>query len=144
MVGEDTATFNVVAVDVVPAQLIATPVNQTVDCNTGVSLACSAIGFPAPSINWWFNGSLIFNNASNNVNIFNNSTQQNVSSSLLDIISFGGDNIGYYICSAKNPLASPMSNPGGLCKFDILVCVYLCSLLWYNMIDYHVSVNVHV
>ena len=124
VVGEDTATFNVIAVDVVPAQLIVTPVNQTVDCNTGVSLACSAIGFPAPSINWWFNGSVLFNNASGNVNIYKNITQQNLTNSFLDVLSFGGDNIGYYVCSAENPLASPTSNPGWFCKSDIIdVCI---------------------
>ena len=113
VVGEDTATFTVIAIDVVPAQIIVTPVNQTVDCNTGVSLACSAIGFPAPSINWWFNGSVIAGD--DNIMIFENITEQmemNITNSVLLINAFGGENIGFYLCSAENPLANPFSDEG--------------------------------
>ena len=112
VVGEDTATFNVVATDVVPAQLVDTPANQIVDCNTGVSLLCSAIGFPAPTITWWFNGSVVFDNTSDNFNIRNDYAQENATSSVFNIISFGGENIGYYVCTAENPLAKPYSDPG--------------------------------
>ena len=112
VVGEDTATFNVVATDVVPAQLVDTPANQIVNCNTGVSLLCSAIGFPAPTITWWFNGSVVFDNTSDNFNVRNDYTQENATSSVFNIISFGGENIGYYVCTAENPLANPYSDPG--------------------------------
>ena len=120
IVGEDTITFKVVATDVVPAQLVDTPVNQSVDCNTGVSLSCSAIGFPAPTLTWWFNGSVVFNNASDNINIRNDNPQENTTSSVLDIISFGGENIGYYACSAENPLANPYSDPGNVMMYQSL------------------------
>ena len=123
-VGESIATFTVTAVDVVPAQLIVTPINQTVDCNAGVTLACFVIGFPVPSISWWFNGSVVVSDASDNVNIYENVTQQmggNVTGTFLDITTFGGENIGYYVCSAENPLASPRSNPGGL----YIQCIFL-------------------
>ena len=113
LVGEDTATFNVVAIDVVPAQLVDTPVDQSVDCNSGVSLSCSAIGFPAPTLTWWFNGSVI-DDASDNINVRNDDTQENATSSVLDILSFGGEDIGYYVCTAENPLTNPHSDPGNI------------------------------
>ena len=124
VVGEDTATFNVVAVDVVPAQLVDIPVNRSVDCRTGVSLSCSAIGYPAPTLTWWFNGSIV-SNASDNVNVRNDITQLNETSSVLNIILFDGDNIGYYVCSAENPVASQMSDPGGFSKFNECIIVSL-------------------
>jgi hypothetical protein len=119
VVGEDTVSFNVVAVDVVPAQLVDTPVNQSVNCNTGVSLSCSAIGFPPPALTWWFNGSVIDDASDNNINIMNDNTQENATSSVLDIISFSGEDIGYYICTAENPLANLYSDPGNV-MIDII------------------------
>ena len=113
LVGEDTVTFDVVAVDVVPAELVDTPVNQSVDCNSGASLSCSAIGFPAPTLTWWFNGSVV-DDASDNINVRNDNTQENTTSSVLDILSFGGEDIGYYVCTAENPLANPYSDPGNI------------------------------
>ena len=121
IVGEDTVYFNVTATDVVPAQVRMSPVGQVVDCRGGVSLGCSAIGYPAPVIRWWLNGSLVQANASNNVNISSNITQgmdTNVTNSYLRIDSIGGVNVGYYVCSAENPLSSPMSNPGT--KYDCI------------------------
>ena len=115
IVGEDIATFNVTAVDIVPAQITVTPVDQVGDCRARVTLACSGIGFPAASVSWWFNGSVIFGNASDNVNIYTNITEQmeaNTTNTFLQIISVGANNVGYYVCSAENPLANPMSEPG--------------------------------
>ena len=126
VVGEDTATFNVVAVDVVPAQLVDTPVNQSVDCNSGVSLSCSAIGFPAPTLTWWFNGSVV-DDASDNIDIDDDVTQVNSTSSVLTIMSFGSDNIGYYVCSAQNPIGNPMSNPGGFSSQLLHTCTMSCT-----------------
>ena len=123
-VGESIATFTVTAVDVVPAQLIVTPVNQSVDCNARVTLTCSVVGFPEPSISWWFNDSVVVTDAFDNVDIYENVTHQmgrNVTSSFLDITSFGSDNIGYYTCFTENQLACTMSNPGGSCNHNTLV-----------------------
>ena len=117
IVGEDSATFNVIATDIVPAQLVETPSNLTIECNAAVSLVCSAVGFPAPTVTWLFNGSAIFDNASTNVNV-QNVTLQNETSSIVNIVSFSGENIGYYECSAENPVASATSNPGGFSKLD--------------------------
>ena len=113
-VGEDTAFFNVTS-DVVPSQLITIPMSQVVDCMDGVTLACSASGHPVPIITWWFNGSVVFGNSSDNVDIYTNITEQmdvNITSSFLTIASTGRFDTGYYVCSAENPLASPMSDPG--------------------------------
>ena len=119
VVVETIAVFNVTAVDIVPAQLTATPASQLVDCRAGVTLACSAIGFPVASVTWWFNGSMVLNNASDNVNIYTelNVTQQmeanaTVTNSFLEIVSVGANNIGSYVCSTENPIGSEMSRPG--------------------------------
>ena len=120
IVGEDIATFNVVATDVVPAQLVDTPANQTVDCRTRASLSCSAIGFPAPTLTWWFNSS-VADNASSNINVQNDTTQLNATSSVLNIASFDSANIGDYVCSAENPVGRAMSNPGGCGRLDVLL-----------------------
>ena len=123
IVGEDIAVFNVTAVDVVPAQLTVTPVDQVVECRDQVTLSCSAIGFPPPLIMWWFNGSVIYDNSSDNVNIYTNISQQmetNTSNTFLNIVSISRFNIGYYVCSAENPLANPMSDPGMFCVIIIM------------------------
>lgn len=115
IVGEDIAAFNVTAVDVVPAQLTVTPVDEVVDCSAGVTLACTAIGFPVASVSWWFNGSRVLNNASDNTNIYTNVTQQmeaNATNSFLEILSTGANNVGSYVCSAENPVRNTMSPPG--------------------------------
>ena len=115
IVGEVIAAFNVTAVDIVPAEVTVSPVDQVVDCRADVTLSCSAIGFPAPIVRWWFNGSVIYGNSSDNVNIYSNTSQQmetNTTNTYLNIVSISRFNIGYYVCSAENPLASPMSDPG--------------------------------
>ena len=111
MVGEATASFNVTATDVVPAQLTVLPVSRTVNCRAGITLECSAIGYPAPTLGWWLNGSVVNGDASDNVNIDINMAV-NMTSSSLTINSVGGVNVGDYVCSAENPLSNPMSNPG--------------------------------
>lgn len=112
--GADYATIYVDTYETLTApQLLVAPANQTVDCNSRVTLACIVNAFPTPDIRWTFNDVYIDNDTSSDFNILEsgvNGFRLNFSESYLDICGF--EQIGYYKCVASNTLGNVTSNPG--------------------------------
>ena len=73
-----------------------------------------------------------------NVDIDDDVTQVNSTSSVLTIMSFGSDDIGYYVCSAQNPIGNPMSNPGGFSSQLLHRCDYCKYII--KAVDYYVHI----
>lgn len=112
--GYDYATIYIDTYETLTApQLLVAPANQTVDCDSRVTLACIVNAFPTPDIWWTFNDIYIDNETSSDFNILEsgvNGFSLNFSESYLDICGF--EQIGYYKCIASNTLGNITSNPG--------------------------------
>lgn len=114
--GTESANFTIQIYEILTSpQLILTPLNQSVDCRSRVTLTCVINAFPIPDVQWYFNGTSVDNRASNNVNInkyHGSAIGLNFTEAYLDICDFNDDNVGYYWCSALNMFGNYTTDQG--------------------------------
>ena len=75
----------------------AHPISKTVLVNNSLSMSCSAVGIPTPSIEWMFDGSKIINH-----NLTNSITTGQTTTSTLTITMIELYHAGIYSCTATN------------------------------------------
>ena len=72
-----------------------------------VVLACSATGLPRPSIQWYKDGVLLMNESL--TSIYTEEFENNgllFTTSILELCSVGGDDVGTYSCQATNNIGN--------------------------------------
>ena len=114
--GRDSANLTVQIYEILTSpELIITPLNQSVDCRSRVTITCAINAFPIPEVQWYFNSGNVDSGASDNVFInhyYGSLIGLNYTETYLDICDFGDVNVGYYWCSALNFLGNYTSDPG--------------------------------
>ena len=116
--GTGNAVLNVQIYEILKSpEMIMTPLNQTVDCTSRVTMTCAINAFPIPAIQWYFNNSIVESGAMDNIYIneyYGSTIRLNFTETYLDICNFNDDNIGYYWCSALNVFGNYTSDPSKL------------------------------
>ena len=114
--GTESANFTVQIYEILTSpELILTPLNQSVDCRSRVTLACVINAFPIPEVQWHLNGAPVDNRVSDNLDInkyHGSAIGLNFTETYLDICDFNDVNVGYYWCSAFNMFGNYTSDPG--------------------------------
>ena len=103
-------------------QILVSPVNQTVDCRSRVTLVCIINAFPSADIWWAFNDVYIDTQATDNANILESGVSRfglNFSESYFDICEI--QQSGHYKCIASNSLGNVTSSPGELGSYTMRV-----------------------
>ena len=72
------------------------------------SFTCQATGEPAPTIDWYFNNSLLANGTKHTIS--ETSVNTTTVSSMLTIMSVESSDVGTYTCNATNVVSSDTSS----------------------------------
>ncbi|XP_055312666.1 lachesin-like [Sitodiplosis mosellana] len=84
-----------------------------------IELECKIEGFPAPQVSWYKDGSQILNEG--DYSITNTATINDVTNSVLRVITVESSQYGDYVCKASNKLGSSEAK---INLFDSVVAVY--------------------